>query len=65
MAIDWTNLFKKYKGLWIALKSDEKSVVATGKTAKQAWEKAINSGYPRPILTHMPKKLVTYVGYGI
>lgn len=65
MVIDWTNLFKKYKGMWIALKTDEKSVVGSGKTAKQAWEKALHSGYSKPILTHMPAKLVTYVGFGL
>lgn len=65
MAIDWTKTYKKYKGLWIALKEDEKGVLAWGKTAKEAWDKAQLKGYKRPILTRMPDKLLTYVGFGL
>lgn len=65
MAIDWTKIYKKYKGLWVALKSDEKTVIAAGKTAKEAWESAKKKGYKTPILTYMPKELVPYVGYEI
>ena len=62
MAIDWTKIYEQYKGLWVALKDDELTVVASGKTAKEAWEKAQAKGYKKPILTRMPEKLVTYVG---
>ncbi len=65
MPIDWTKIYKKYKGQWIALKKDEKTVVGNGKTAKQAFEKAQKKGYKNPILTRMPEKLITYVGYGV
>jgi len=65
MAIDWTKIFKQYKGLWVALKDDEKTVIASGKTAKEAWEKALSRGYKKPILTRMPDELVTYVGFGL
>ena len=61
-AIDWTNIYKKYKGLWVALKSDEETVLSSGKTAKEAFDKAIEQGYKKPILTHVPSKLDTYVG---
>ena len=62
MAIDWSKIYKKYRGLWVALKSDEKTVIASGKSAKEAWEKAIDTGYKKPILTKMPKDLATYIG---
>ena len=62
MAIDWTKIYEEYKGLWVALMDDELTVVASGKTAKEAWEKARAKGYKKPILTRMPEKLVTYVG---
>ena len=62
MPINWTNLQKKYKGLWVALKDDEITVLASGKTAKEAWDKARKKGYRKPILSHMPEKLMTYVG---
>jgi hypothetical protein len=65
MAIDWTDICKKYKGLWVALKDDEKTVVSSGKTAKEAWEKAQKKGFRKPILTRMPEKLIPYVGFGI
>ncbi len=65
MAIDWTNIFKQYKGLWVALKEDEETVVGSGQTAKEALEAAQKHGYDRPILTHMPEKLATYVGFGL
>lgn len=64
MAIDWTNIFKQYKGLWVALKDDEKTVVSSGKTAKEAWSRAQKKGFQKPILTHMPPKIIPYVGYG-
>ena len=62
MAIDWTEIYKKYKGLWVALKEDETTVVGSGKTAREALEKARREGYENPILTRMPEKIVTYVG---
>jgi len=65
MAIDWTRIYKKYKGLWVALKSDEKSVIASGKTAKEAWDVAQKKGFAKPILTRMPNKLIPYVGFGM
>lgn len=63
MAIDWTKIYEKYKGLWVALKDDEQTVVGSGKTAKEAWESAQRKGYKKPILTRMPDRLVTYVGF--
>ena len=65
MAIDWTKIYQKYKGLWVALESDEVTVISSGKTAKEAWESAQKKGYKKPILTRMPEELVTYVGYGV
>jgi hypothetical protein len=65
MAIDWTKIYKKYRGLWVALLDDEQTVVGSGKTAKEAWERAQGQGYKKPILTRMPEKLVTYVGFGL
>lgn len=65
MAIDWTNLFKQYHGKWVALESDEITVISSGKTAKSAYEKAIKSGHGKPILTYVPKDLIPYVGFGV
>ncbi|KKW22195.1 MAG: hypothetical protein UY65_C0030G0004 [Parcubacteria group bacterium GW2011_GWA2_51_12] len=65
MAIDWTQIYEKYKGLWIALKDDEQTVVASGKTAKEAWDRAQEKGYKKPILSNVPERLSTYVGFGL
>lgn len=61
-AIDWTHIYKKYKGLWVGLKDDEKTVVASGKTVQEVMEKANKRGYPKPILFRVPTKIMLYVG---
>ncbi|MFA4845546.1 MAG: DUF5678 domain-containing protein [Patescibacteria group bacterium] len=57
-AIDWTNLFEQYKGLWVTLKEDERTVVGSGKTLKEALEHAEASGFLQPIVTRVPEKVV-------
>lgn len=61
-AINWSSIYKKYKGLWVALDQDEKTVLAAAKTAKEAFNKAKKKGYQKPILTKMPQALINYVG---
>lgn len=60
--IDWTKIYQKYKGLWVALKDDEKTVISSGRTAISALEKAKKKGHKMPILTKMPTRLISYVG---
>ena len=60
-AIDWTHIYKKHKGQWVALKEDEQTVIASGKTATEAWDKAQETGYTQPILTRMPETLVLHI----
>lgn len=62
VVIDWTPIYKKYKGLWVALEDDEVTVIASGKTAKEVWEKAERKGFKEPILTSVPKKPMYFVG---
>jgi hypothetical protein len=62
MAKDWTKLYKKYKGLWVALARDEVTVLAAHKTARAALEKARKNGYERPILACVPEDLKAFVG---
>ena len=61
-ARDWRKLYQQHKGQWIALKDDEQTVVATGRTLKEMAKKAKALGYPRPLLTRMPDDLRTFVG---
>jgi hypothetical protein len=60
-AIDWTPMYKKYQGLWVALTEEEKTVIVSGKTAKEAWDKAQEKGYTQPILTRLPDTLVLHI----
>ena len=62
MAIDWTTIFEKYKGLWVALKDDEQTVVGSGKTLHEALEEASKNGYDSPIVTRMPNDLTYFIG---
>ena len=61
-AIDWTKISRRYRGLWIGLKNDEKTVVASGKTVKEVMQKAQKKGCKEPILFRMPSKIIPYVG---
>jgi len=62
-AIDWTPMFKTYKGKWVALASDEKTVIASAKTAKQVIKLASEKGQKKPILFRVPARNLTYVGH--
>ena len=52
----------KYKGLWVALEEDEKTIVASGKNAKKVYEKAVASGVSVPILYKVPTISASYIG---
>ena len=62
MSKDWSKIYKKYKGLWVALADDEMTVLGVGKTAKEAIIKAKEKSNSTPILTRMPRTLDAYVG---
>ncbi len=62
MAVDWAKIYKKYKGLWVALDEKERKVVAFDKEAKKAFEKAQKKGIKVPILFKVPNQILPYVG---
>ena len=62
MAIDWTKIYKKYKGLWVALLDDEKTVVGSGRSLEGALEEANKKGYKQPIVMRVPTEILPYVG---
>ena len=62
MSKDWTKIYKKYKGLWVAFLDDELTVVGSGKTLREALLQAQKKGYKEPIMNRMPDTLITYVG---
>ncbi len=61
-AIDWTKIYQKYKGLWVGLKDDEQTVIASGKTVKEVMSKSQKKGYKEPILFRVPTKIIPYIG---
>ena len=60
--IDWKDLSKNYKGLWVALDEKEKNVVSSGKNAKTVYNKAIKQGIKIPTFFKVPSKQVLFVG---
>ena len=46
----------------MALADDEVTVLASGRTAKEAWERALKKGFKKPILMGVPEKLTYFVG---
>lgn len=62
MAIDWTKIYDKYKGLWVALLKDEVTVVGSGKTVMEALNEAKKQGYEETILMRVPTQIIPYVG---
>jgi len=56
MSKDWTQLYKKYKGLWVALADDEVTVLGVGKTVNEAVKKAKEKTDKTPFLTRVPEK---------
>lgn len=62
MAINWTKIYDKYKGLWVALKDDQKTVIASGKTVQEVMDKAKAKKFKQPILMRVPAEVMPYVG---
>ncbi len=65
MAIDWSKIFERYKGLWVAFESDEETVIASGRTVKEVVDDAAKKGKKDPIVARIPAELVDYVGGGL
>jgi len=60
--INWNFLFDNYKGKWVALKGDERIVVASGNDAKVVYEEAVKKGVKIPTLFKVPTSSVLFVG---
>lgn len=57
-----THIYEKYKGLWVALASDQITVKGKGKTITEAVEEAKGNGELDPTLFKVPTKIINYVG---
>ncbi len=56
-AIDWTPIYEKYKGQWVALAKDEVTVLGAGRTLKKALERAKEKTDERPSVMRVPSNL--------
>ena len=56
-AIDWKPIYKQYRGKWVALKNDEVTVISSGDTLQEAYDKAVVAGFSKPIMANMPENL--------
>jgi len=61
-AIDWTKIYKNYRGKWVALKDDEQTIVASGETLKEVMEKSKKKGLSHPVVTQIPQEILPIVG---
>lgn len=62
MSKDWTKLYKKYKGQWVALDADEKTVMGHGATVRDAIKEAKKKTSKDVFLTRVPDNLEAFVG---
>ena len=65
-AIDMTHIYgnRSYKGKWVAVENYQTNpkVVASGKTLKEAMEKAQQKGFELPLMMQVPKKILPFAG---
>lgn len=61
-AIDWTKIYKNYKGKWVALKDDEQTIVASGNSLEEIMEKSKKKGLLHPVVTQVPREILPIVG---
>ncbi|MEK7524172.1 MAG: DUF5678 domain-containing protein [Patescibacteria group bacterium] len=61
--VNFTFLFKQYPGQWVALSDNEKTVFASGKTAKQALSASKKKGHKTPILYRVPSKISLSISF--
>jgi Family of unknown function (DUF5678) len=60
--INWTHLYEKYGGSWVALDDDEETVVGSGYTPEEALHEAKASGHKDAALTFVAEDVTTFAG---
>ena len=59
--IDWTHIFRDYKGLWVAIEG-KNTVVASGKTPLLVRDEAIKGNHKNTSLFYVPKREGHFAG---
>ena len=52
--IDMTKIYREYKGKWVALTPDRKTVITSGLTANQVYDELHQKAFKEPILPKIP-----------
>ena len=61
---DWTHLYEKYRGKWVAVADDEVTVLASATSDREAHRAALKHT-SLPILYRVPETLEIFAGYEI
>ncbi|MER7921824.1 MULTISPECIES: DUF5678 domain-containing protein [unclassified Streptomyces] len=61
-ARDWSKLYQKYRGQWVALQQDQVTVIASAGPLTEAMDEAKRLGFESPIMTKVPMELKLLVG---
>jgi hypothetical protein len=60
--LDWSNVYDKHRGKWVAFKDDHKTVVGSGSSLESAKQAAAREGCDDPIMMRMPRTLRHFIG---
>ena len=60
--VDLSKVYKKYKGLWVALINDTE-VVSADKSVRKVVAEAKKKGYEQPLLFKVPKNDLPFIGF--
>ena len=59
MALNWSKIYKSYKGRWVALReAGDPNVLSSGKTLGEVLKKAEKKGFQNPLVFQVPKKVL-------
>ena len=58
---DFTEIYKKYKGMWVALNDELSEVVASGNDIDSVYTKALGTGAKLPTLFKVPLQNRCYI----
>jgi hypothetical protein len=65
MIKDWSEIYKRYPGMWVAIDAnDEETVIAADLDARKAYAQSVQIGKPA-ILHRVPEEVIDFVGYEV
>lgn len=61
--VGFKEVYKKYKGKWVAFDDKLKSVVSSGMKADLVYQEAVKEGTKKPTLFKVPQVIRPYFGF--